>query len=355
VGAVVLIVGGVMVFNVVQEQRREAAYEQGIVLYDQGDYEEAYEVLSGLPDDYRDATTLARAARQAADYQVAEGLLEAGDYAGATSAFQALGSYRDASLRVAECEAWIAFEHGQDQVEAGDYQAALDTLTAITPIGSLTQAELDEWIHRCRYALAQALYEAADYAACTTAFGQLPNSYEDVPERSRQCRYAYADRLQGEGHFFDAYELFSELPSDYQDAPARAAGCVQPQPGNVELFHDPGFVSSSTDVKFEAASAPFPSYIKVYSGETLVSVLYVTVGGATTIQVPAGDYSFREANGQEWFGESDMFGDSGTYTVMTFDGGNESVHLDGNKIYTITLHGVTDGNVGSHRTDPDNF
>jgi tetratricopeptide (TPR) repeat protein len=355
VAAVVLIVGGVMVFSVVQEQRREAAYEQGIVLYDQGDYEEAYEVFSGLPSDYKDAAARAQSARRAADYEVAEGLLEAGNYTGAKSAFQALGSYRDAAARVTECEAWIAFERGQSQFEAGDYAEALDTLTGITPIGSLTQAELDQWINRCRYALATAMYETGDYAACSTAFGQLPTTYEDVPERSRECRYAQADQLQQEGHFYDAYELFSELPSDYKDSPARAAGCIQPQPGNVELFHDPGFVSSSTDVKFQAASAPYPSYIKVYSGETLVSVLYVTVGGATTIQVPAGDYTFMEANGQDWFGEADMYGPDASYAVMTFNDGSESVHLDGNKIYTITLHGVTDGNVGTHRTDPGNF
>ncbi|MGI6105868.1 MAG: hypothetical protein ACOYD7_06760 [Raoultibacter sp.] len=141
----------------------------------------------------------------------------------------------------------------------------------------------------------------------------------------------------------------------YEDAEARAASCILAAPETGELYHNEGFVSSSTDIVFEAGAIPYARYIKIYSGDAHVSSVFIHPNSSTTIHVPAGDYTFKSASGELWFGETDMFGSDGDYYMFVFDGSNEVTHLDDNKIYTISLSTEGGGNVGGKTVDRSSF
>ncbi len=250
-------------------------------------------------------------------YDQATTLLGEGQYQQARDKFAELKDYRNATELVTECDAWLVFVRAETLTNEGKFDEATEAAKGFADVEAVQNST-----------------KAKDW--------------------KKKNSYGIADLQAKSGQYATAYTNFKALGS-YQDSAERAKACIQPTPGNVELYHHGGYVSSSTDIVFDGKSATKPYYIKVYSGDTLVSTLFVNAGGSTTIQVPPGDYSFKRATGENWFGEADMYGKSGTYRQMLFDSSKEVVHLDGNKIYTITLYAVDGGTVGNKTVDPNSF
>lgn len=255
--------------------------------------------------------------QRSSNYDSATSLLSQGDYQGARAKFSELNGYRDAAQLVSVCDAWIVFTKAEALTNQGKYEEALLMAKGFENVSAVKDsAKVKEWTKKNSYGLATQLYKTGQYYAAYTSFTSLGN---------------------------------------YQDSIARAEACIQPTPGNVELYHNQAFRSTSTDIVFDARQATQFYYIKVYSGNTPVSTLFVNPGGTTTIQVPSGIYSFKRAIGGIWFGETDMFGEDGNYGQMLFDYSNESATLLDNRIYTVTLDNVESGNIGTKNLDPNNF
>ncbi|MDR0514184.1 MAG: hypothetical protein LBG81_03360 [Coriobacteriaceae bacterium] len=318
--AVVLVaalgVGGYFAFNAFQEAQRESNYSAAISLMDQGDYEAARSKFEELGD-YQNSSKNREYCNQAIQYNEASTLFDEGQYTKALDLFLALGSFKDSAKKAGICEAWLAFEEAKALTEAGKFEEAADMV----------------W----------------DFAG-------VPDVYdsEEVFAWQDANDYGLADLLFKSGQMYKAYQAFSALGS-YRDAAERAQNCLTPMPGTAELYRNEAFVSSASELTFDATATPYPTYIKIYSGEALVSSVFLQAGSSLTIPIPAGDFTFKRAFGEQWFGETELFGDDGTYTVMLLDGSNEVIHLDSNMIYTITLYVVAGGNVSNQETDRDGF
>lgn len=313
---ILLGVGGFFGYNAYVEHQRSKSYQQAIELMDSGDYEGALSLFSDL-EDYEDSRNLADTCTKTLAFHDAEALFNSKDYAGARDAFAGLDTFMEADQYVELCDAWLLF-------------ADIEKLTA--------DGKFDE---------------ASQMADGLSGVPEVRDSAE-VKEWRNENNYGIADQMYQNGQYYGAYTRFTSLGS-YEDSAARAEACVSPLPDSVELYHNDGFISSSTDVIFDAGDASIGYYIKVYSGDALVSTLYVHPGAQTTIQVPPGVYTFKNAWGDTWFGEEEMFGIDGHYSVMLFEGSEETVTLEGNMIYTVTLYSVSGGNVGSRTLDAGSF
>ncbi len=296
-------------------------------------------------------------------YEEATQLMEEGEYSTASERFATLGDYKDSRDLAAYCDDADAFVTAQELFEAKEYQKARDIFAEL---GDFTNDEdlpnAEDYLTLCDgwmlYTEVNDLTEQEKYDEASEKASELSDypsvqSSEEVRTWRQRNTYGQAGLRLGEGEFYTAYSMFTGL-GDYEDAAERAKSCVQGMPESGEMYHNDGFVSSSVQLTFEAGLADEPHYVKVYSGDTHVSTVFIRVGSSTSISLPAGTYTFKKAMGDKWFGEKDLFGDEGRYAVMVFsgeDGSNqESVDLVGGGIYTITLVinlEEDEGNVGA--------
>lgn len=312
--AIVLVVGvGIFAGS---QALKSVTYANAVSLMEEGSYSEAYDKFVGL-NEYEEAAQHAEFCMKALEFESAEALLYEKKYSEAQDAFKKLGSFMDADKRVLVCDGWIAFTKAQALTEKGAFDEAFEKAKDFNSISEVKNAS-------------------------------------DVKEWNNQNNYGRAGLRYNEGRFYDAYTLFTGLGS-YKDASDRAQSCIQAPPGTGEMYHNEGFVSSATHLQVDAGAAQEPYFLKVYSGDTHVSSLFINPGTSTTIYLPAGEYSFKGATGGTWFDDQGMFGKDGYYYVMLFNGSDESVRLENNMIYTVTLYTESDGNVGGKSVDRENF
>lgn len=309
---VVLGIGGFVGFNAFQESQRAAAYDNAVALMDAGEYDAALTELEGIVD-YKDASSLIALCGQNLDYNTAVALMNSGDYEGAKNTFEGLSSFKDSRELAEDCGDHIQFAEAQSQFESGAYDKAL---ALFTTLANKEFPKAGDWVNKTLYAQAGEKFDSGD--------------------------------------LYGAYQGFVDLGS-YEDSAERATACTTPMPGNGELYHNDGFVSSSVHIIFDAANTSAPHYLKIYSGDTLVSAIFINGNGSATIQVPAGTYTVKSASGSVWFGEETLFGDDGTYYKMMFEGEGEASMFQENYEYTITLYSVVGGNVAHESVDPGSF
>ncbi|MEA4898715.1 MAG: hypothetical protein VB115_10775 [Christensenellaceae bacterium] len=120
-------------------------------------------------------------------------------------------------------------------------------------------------------------------------------------------------------------------------------------------FPKSGRVSGSTKGTKVIVKAPDDQkgrYIQLRhddTGEVAVTG-FIRSGKSCTVRVPKGQYHILVASGATWYGEKALFGDAGSYSrTEAFE------VLGGNYYHTITLGGVTDGNMSSYGADPSDF
>lgn len=116
-----------------------------------------------------------------------------------------------------------------------------------------------------------------------------------------------------------------------------------------------GWVSGTTGgtkVIFKTPDDDNARYIQmrsVVNDEAVVSA-FIQSGDTISIRVPKGLYYILVAVGDLWYGPEHLFGDSGSY-VRT----DQIEILGSNYYHTITLGGVTDGNMSTYGADPSSF
>ena len=137
--AVVAIIAGVLIFNVVQRQQEEAArqesYNTGLALLEAGEYDEAVAVFEELGD-YQDSAeqiVVAEDRKRSAAYDEAVLLFERGEYDAAASAFEALGNYRDSAEQAETAENEGLYQEAMELYPT-EQPLNVDTLNAVLEI-----------------------------------------------------------------------------------------------------------------------------------------------------------------------------------------------------------------------------
>lgn len=301
----------ILVINAVKENR----YESALALMQAGDALQAQELFTALGD-YKEADALSAQCQNIIDYDAAKALMDAGRVAQAQEAFIKLGSYRDSAALAAECKNKAEYNAAKALMDAGDYEAAILILDAL--------ADYSDAEALARDCSAKLDYEAADFAFRN-------------------------------GKFYTAYLLFSRI-SGYADAGERAKTCIRENPSTGELYRNSAYSSKSCSLTIETADDGNSTFLKLYSGEdVLVSTVFIASGDKTKVKLPAGTYKIKTANGRQWFGPEEMFGDDGYYSLLTFGYGETTTSLKSSYVYTLSLRSQADGNVGSQPENRDSF
>lgn len=94
-------------------------YIKAMDLYEEGAYEEAVVIFTELVD-YADSQAMAQLCRQKIDYVEAEALLAAGEYEDALALYTGLALYEDSPIKAVACQ----YALGQTCMDSGDYYGA---------------------------------------------------------------------------------------------------------------------------------------------------------------------------------------------------------------------------------------
>ena len=175
--------------------------------------------------------------------------------------------------------------------------------------------------------------------------------------------YAYlsACAMDARGRYASAKALFEE--SGWKDWESRAADCVRKWPKTGVLYKNPKVKGSAAELTVKFNTDPDTAMlVKIYTADgVLARTMFIGGTGKATTSLPAGTYVIKDGIGSSWYGEEEAFGPrpEGTYEIMTFDGGQQEIHLKKNYASTITVN-VREGDpagegVGSEYEDWENF
>lgn len=180
-------------------------------------------------------------------YKSAVSMMAEGRYEEAESTFLALGDYKDASTQALECRYQLA----QQLLENGDYAAAIDTWNQISGYAdSSGRAEeaLFMWKEQ-DYLNALALKESGAYKEAAGEFARLED-YKDSAEQQSQCLqlqqevdYHAAVEALAAGNYMEAMAIFADL-GGYMDAAEQFANAAYRQA--VVLFEGKDYQNAAT-------------------------------------------------------------------------------------------------------------
>ncbi len=322
---------------------KQAKYNDGVTLLETGRYAEAEAVFAELKE-FDDSPDMVLYCRNMEAYQNAKRLMNGERYEEAAAAFAALGAFQDAEEQGLACQDAFRYGEAGKLLEQGSYSAAGALYQSLN--GYRDSADKAEFcIGTAVYAEATGMMDAGNYEAAAERFETIPD-FSDAGEKGVYCRnmaaYMQASALFDAGGFYEAYYLFMGLEG-FSDSADRMAECVQDFPRG-ETYRNEAFKSRSCSLTIKPpASDGSRTYIKIYSesGE-LVSCLGIDEGKSGKVWLPAGSYQIKSAYGyEEWFGETDMFGDEGTYQVLEADS-TDVFDLQKNYAYTLTLRSERD-------------
>lgn len=153
-----------------------------------------------------------------------------------------------------------------------------------------------------------------------------------------EYRYLQACAYLAQGQYYRAKLAFGE--TSYGDASQRAAECAQKWPSNGVLYKNPDVRGGAAELRVKAnQDASRAILIKIYTMDgVLARAMFIGGSKQATTSLPAGDYIVKSGSGSDWYGLEDAFGNEGSYTVMTFNGGEKKLTLKRNYITTITLN-----------------
>jgi hypothetical protein len=301
---------------------KQGKYDDAILLMESGSYADAETIFAGLGD-FEDSADKALFCKNSKTYEDAIANLENEDYENAKAKFFSLGSFKDSPGKVQYCDYFISYGEAED------------------------------------------LFNSEDYTAAKEIYNQLPaDLFPDAMEKYDYCvnkeYYLAAEALYNQGKYYDAYLAFGEL-EDFEDSAERRPQCVQPFPGTAATYQNEEYSSYDLSLKIVPYDDGSRNYLKIYTDtDVLVCCVAIERGDTAYISLPEGNYKIKRAFGTgEWFGETDMFGDEGTYFVMiNSNEDSEYFHLEygGDYILTIGSAGYVPGDpVGEEYEDRNTF
>ena len=175
--------------------RPNLEYQKGIELMKAGSLNEAEKVFTGLGG-YRDSAERLRQIN-------ADRLFAKGRFEEAYEQYQAL----DAEYRTHAADYQLNLDNARAQMEAGDYDAALRTLSGARYVDGA-----QEMYNEALYRKAAARSAAGNYQEAVNLYGRL-GSYQDSHNLGLQAK---ADRFWQQGDFASAADLYAQLGETYQ-------------------------------------------------------------------------------------------------------------------------------------------
>lgn len=359
----VLIAAGTLVFALVCvivvltliDSDNAARYNAAVENMNAGREAQAKEAFTALGE-YRASSELAKTCQDIMDFDAAQAKLDAGDLPGAKQAFAMLGDYQGAADKATECQNKMDYNAAAAAKDAGNTE---DALNAFLKLGEYSDsaALAKECRKKIDFNAAKALMDAKDYNGAMQAFMDIYD-YGDSAKLAAECQniiyYNDANTAYGKGIYYTAYTLYKKA-SGYFDADTRAKACIQKIPATGELYRNKKYSAKKCPLTIKTSGEGY-IYIKIYSSDNvLVSTIFITAGKTTKVKIPAGTYKIKEARGKVWYGEMEMFGDDGYYEVMLFANNAETTKLKSNYIYTLTLGGAKNANIGSRNEDRNAF
>lgn len=288
--------------------------------------------------------------RQANEYDQATSMLSQQSYADAKEKFESLGSYRDSSEKAMLCQQHLDYELALSHMSDGEYETAQQEFKDLVPFEDSADmvAECQRYIE---YNSAEGLAVEMNYAEAEGIFRSLAaDSFLDSEERANECAYALAEGFLAAGENYKAYKAFLGL-GGFGDSADRALGCVIPNPASGEIYRNGDFGATDSPIVISSKDVSNPYYVKIYSGETVVSTIFLNPNSSVTVSLPVGSYTLKAASGKQWFGETDLFGDDGYYYVMVFGGdAGDTMVIEPNYEYTLDLEVAEGGNVDSRNS-----
>ncbi|MDO5434833.1 MAG: hypothetical protein Q4G19_00525, partial [Clostridia bacterium] len=167
-------------------------------MYNAGDFAGAYDIYASLGEDYQ-----TNAEEYAYLYQEAEELAASGSYDKAAAAFEALGAYGTATEKVSE----VTYEKAEKLAEAGSWDEAAAIFESLGAYG-----DAKDRIPEVTYEKAEALRISGDTAAAEEIFQSL-GEYQDSADKAVQAK---ADGMFLENRYAEAYEVYITLDENYQ-------------------------------------------------------------------------------------------------------------------------------------------
>lgn len=357
-------------------------------LKNSGDYERIVEILHKRGDFYGSSDTGKKAQTLADDYETISKAYTAKtseDYSKALELFDSLTILADdwaeekclCTAHIAEEEQdWAEIINNLYAIQSEDYEFDFlsnpqndaefvlsasynwDADETVNMILEILQPENSEGEQLKTAALNGLCYDEAkkqldfgNYEKAMTIFEKLGDflDSEDCYEESKrgyesfETTYQQAEAYYNNKEFFKAQELYLSI-SEYKDAQDKAQSCEQPLPENGSLKSGNG---SSTDLTIKVPDQNESVFLKLYDADgNAAGQVFIRPGKSATVNMKGGTYTMKVAYGTKWYGEIDLFGTSGSYQQL-LNGSSTAFKLDSGYSYTLTLGGVSDGNVGS--------
>lgn len=337
-------------FELFEECGKMIAYNDGIEAMNNGFYETAQDIFTNISG-YRDSTELAETCHLTQIYNEAVDLFGWDDYEEAKPLFEELGDFEDSPHYLELCEKGIKYDEAVALYEEENYEEAkalFDTISDFEDAGKYSKwcdcvgpyEEGVELFNNEKYAEAVEKLEAcanADYLDSKDLYEKAKN-YQYYEED-----YQAAMKLYNEGKYYSAKVAFDKLGS-YKDAAKKAESCIRSTPSSGEIYHNKNYKSSSVSLKITAPSGQ-DTFLKIYSGGTLVSTVFIRAGKSTTVYLPSGTYTIDADYGSTWYGTTESFGPKGSYCTL-LNGSSTNFSLNSGS-WSLQLLASTTGNVGS--------
>ncbi len=193
-GFMLLALAGAVVYTLQLDRQ----YDQAVAALERKDYTGAIGSLSGVPEFFREKTSLQ-------DYARAGELLGKGDYDGARRQFERLKDFRDSRAMVTETD----YLHAKALLETKDYQGAADLLEGLAKQSHQDSADL---LMEAQYALAVQKLNAKEYEQAAELLQRLAaKKYKGAEDLLRRANYCQAVELYREGQYAQAQALLADL------------------------------------------------------------------------------------------------------------------------------------------------
>ena len=110
--------------------------------------------------------------------------------------------------------------------------------------------------------------------------------------------------------------------------------------------------TNGTKIVLKAPNDGIGRYIQLRKNNTdaLAATAFIRPGKSCALYAPQGEYYFLIASGEMWYGEEELFGESGSYSRTAL------LEVAGSRYYhTVTLMAVSDGNMSIYNEDSSAF
>lgn len=386
----IFMISGLIVIKVIQMKD----YSYALNLMDKGKYTKAAKAFEAMGG-FKNSGKLKLTCELMPGYEDAVKLMDAGEYAAAAQKFGKLGYFLDAKDKIIYCNNSKAYLDARKLMDEGYYIGAASKFHGLKNFKNSKTMEI-ECIHLSDYGQARQLYHSREFQKAEKAFEKL-GDYKDSKEMTARCiekiyqiavklmkksqytkaksmfaeindykdslklcficennamkaKYKKAKTAYQAEKYYTAYQMFQKLGS-YLNSKKNAKLCIRPYPKTKVLYKNYNYSFDFAPVLIHSG-VDKPAYLKIYTKKgRLAATVFIKAGKSISFEMPSGTYIIKKAKGTKWFGEKEMFGDDGEYSVLN----TKLKFTKWGMGYEITLDNGKNGNLQSRRAGRKDF